>query len=232
VTVAELAAENAAHWGNHQVQMFDADVTAEQSADAIEQRFAAYPGAKELLPCDHQGDVLDYGCGPGHDTIAFLLNGAQHVYAADVSWLGLSMLHDRLLVHGLLDRCTLMLVPESGGWTPPPVDHVMCAGVLHHVSDPVAALERMRRALRSGGEVRLMVYEADSFLYRSVCGSDPEAFRRICDSGAPIARAWTKREVADLAKAAGLRATYLGSYGHKADAMYAGSSSVYSLVAA
>jgi SAM-dependent methyltransferase len=232
LTVAELATENAAHWANHQVQVFADDVTAEQSLDAIEQRFAAYPGAKELLPCDHQGDVLDYGCGPGHDTIAFLLNGAHHVYAADVSWYGLSMLRDRLHVHGLLDRCTLMLVPESGDWTPPPVDHVMCAGVLHHVSDPAAALERMRRALRPDGEIRLMVYEADSHLYREVCGNDPEEFRRICDNGAPIAKAWTQRQVADLAKAAGLRATWLGSYGHKSDAIYAGSSSVYTLVAA
>jgi SAM-dependent methyltransferase len=37
-------------------------------------------------------------------------------------------------------------------------DYIVCTGVIHHTSDPAAALERIARALKPGGLLELMVY--------------------------------------------------------------------------
>ena len=39
--------------------------------------------------------ILDYGCGPGHDTLLFCLNGAGHVFYYDISPLALEILDMR-----------------------------------------------------------------------------------------------------------------------------------------
>ena len=211
--MSELSAASVGYWAAHQVMDFET-ITAEESLAALDHRNGLYPGVLDLLPCDEPDrTILDFGCGPGHDALLYLLNGARHVYCADVSWRGLSMLRARLLAHGLLDRATLMLVPENGDWRPPPVDHVLAAGVLHHCSDPVETLRRLASGLRERwSTIRIMVYSAESWWYRVHCGGDPETFRSRADGGAPIARAWTRSEVRKLAGQAGLRVEYLGGY--------------------
>jgi SAM-dependent methyltransferase len=201
------------YWGATQVADLPGDVNAEQSFAALERRNRMYPGLDDLMPVDRcRGlDILDFGCGPGHDTIGFLDNGAAHVYAADISWYGLSMLRARLEAHGWLDRATLMLVGD-GDWRPPRVDHVNAAGVIHHVSDPVRTLKRLSGALTRKGEIRMMVYSADSWFYRVLCGSDAETFRMASDAGAPISHAWTRDDVEAIANQAGLSSGYVGSY--------------------
>ena len=58
-----------------------------QSVEALEERRQLYPKLEELMPTHMPGkNILDFGCGPGHDTIQFLQNGAAHVWFADVSW--------------------------------------------------------------------------------------------------------------------------------------------------
>ena len=169
-----------------------------------------YPGLLELMPISYPDQtVLDFGCGPGHDTIGFLLNGARHVYAADSSWQGLTSLWNRLRAHGFEDRCTLVRVGEKD-WRLPQVDHIHCAGVLHHIERPVATLKKLRRSLRLGAEMRLMVYAAES-QFVAVHGG-PEGFEQIADGAAPIAKAWTKSQVRKMATEANLRAIYMGGY--------------------
>jgi SAM-dependent methyltransferase len=202
-----------AYWSDNQVADLPLDITAEQSFDALEQRNAMYPGLIDLMPVTGYAgwDVLDFGCGPGHDTVAFLYHGAAHVYAADVSWKALEMTRARLIAHGLLDRATLMLVGD-GDWMLPRVDHIHAAGVIHHVADPRRTLRRLAGALVANREIRMMVYSADSWFYKVKCGGDPDAFRAAADTGAPISHAWTHNEVVALAKQAGLNARYVGSY--------------------
>jgi SAM-dependent methyltransferase len=230
VTTADLSRATADYWSRHQVLDFDEPVTEAESFEMLHIRNGFYPGVLDLLPCDHPGEtVLDFGCGPGHDTLLYLLNGARHVYAADVSWFGLSMLYDRLQAHGLLDRCTLMRVPENGDWQPPPVDHALAAGVLHHVSDPVACLRRIASGVEAGGTIDVMVYSSESWFFRSVAEGDPERFRQLADGGAPIAHAWTKDQVRDIAAEAGLACAYRGNYVGRAESEGPGLSSVYTL---
>lgn len=203
-----------AYWGANQVADIPADVTAEESLLLVEQRFRMYPGLEDLMPVDtcEGKDVLDFGCGPGHDTVGFLHSGAAHVYAADVSWKGLSATRGRLEAHGWLDNATLMLVGD-GYWRAPKVDHVHTAGVLHHVADPVHALKRLGAALVGPrAEIRAMVYSADSWFYKVKCGGDPENFRLHADAGSPISHAWTEEQVRRLAFDASLDARLVGSY--------------------
>lgn len=156
---------------------------------------ALYPTLLDLMPVSYPGQiVLDYGCGPGHDTLLFLLNGARKVYFADSSWLALRTTSDRLDLHHLRDQATGIFADDG---ELPKVEHIHCAGVLHHIEDPIDALRRMRNALE-GGEARVMVYDGDSSTHSQ--------------SEVPITEWWTRKEFLALATEAGFKGKYVGSY--------------------
>src|SRR6266487_5094320 len=106
-----LAESSITYWEQNQVADFPPDVTVEQSLAVLNARNAMYPGLLELMPVSFpRKTILDFGCGPGHDTIMFLMNGAKHVYAADISPKGLASLEARLKAHGFSERCTTIHV--------------------------------------------------------------------------------------------------------------------------
>lgn len=170
--------------------------TLEESEASLQHRADLYPGLHELMPVSFPGQtILDYGCGPGHDTLLFLLHGARHVYFADVSWLALQITSDRLDLHHLRDQATGLLADDGDL---PLVDHVHCAGVLHHVAEPIESLKRMRRALKPGREARVMVYDGEMSPHTQ--------------SEVPITEWWTHDEFVAIAKEGGFKAEWLGSY--------------------
>jgi SAM-dependent methyltransferase len=170
--------------------------TVEESEAALIYREHLYPDLHDLMPVRFPGHtILDYGCGPGHDTLLFLLHGAYHVYFADISWLALQITSDRLGLHHLRDQATGLLADDGDL---PEVDHVHCAGVLHHVVDPIGALKRMRGALKPKGEARVMVYDGEL---------SPHS-----QSEVPITEWWTHDEFIAIAKEGGFEAEWLGSY--------------------
>lgn len=200
-----------AFWSRTQVASFE-DITADQSIALMNWRNSVYPGLLDLMPLSFPGKVvLDFGCGPGHDTVAFLLNGAKHVYAADFSPRAVEMVRLRVAAHGFTN-CTPILT--DGDWTPPKVDHIHAAGVIHHCEDPVAMLRTLRKGLKRGGDLWMMVYSSESWMFQKMARGNPGRFAAIADAGAPIVHAWTRDEVIELSRQAGFTATYLGSYRH------------------
>jgi len=92
-------------------------------------------------------DVLDYGCGPGHEVVEIAEHGARHVVGIDLRprWLELGEAHAH--ERGVSDRCTF-----ARGWTDP-VDLIISLDSFEHFADPGSVLTGMRALLRPGGRV-------------------------------------------------------------------------------
>lgn len=176
-------------WQAHQVGGPYRDL--EESREALKQRAEKFPLLSELMPTDYPGKrILDFGCGPGHDTLQFLMNGAHYVWYADVSWQALQTTSERIRMHHL-DRCGALFADDSL----PSVDVAHCAGVLHHMDDPVEALLRLRRV---SPYLQVMVYDG--------------AKSEHSQSDVPITKWWTPDEFIKLANEAGWQTEYRGSY--------------------
>jgi SAM-dependent methyltransferase len=173
--------------------------TLEESQAALAQRQRLYPALLDLMPVEFPGKIiLDYGCGPGHDTILFAQHGAGHVFYYDISPLALEIVDARLEMHGLANRATSCEARTVFSAKMLKVDHVHCAGVLHHTADPLGCLKDMRRALRDDGDGRVMIYDGDRSEHSQ--------------SKVPITLWWTEHEFVYLCLMAGFRAEYIDSY--------------------
>ncbi len=166
--------------------------TLDESEKALAERKERYPELRELMPTAFpEKRVLDFGCGPGHDTILLLQGGAAHVFFADVSWQALQTTNDRLRMHNLRPYATPLFADD----VLPQVDHVHCAGVLHHMHDPLDALMRLRAV---APKARMMVYDGER--------SDHS------QSAVPITEWWTPKEFVALCREAEWKAKHVGSY--------------------
>jgi SAM-dependent methyltransferase len=176
-------------WTEHQVG--GPYHTLAESEAALEQRARLYPNLTELMPVDFPDQkILDYGCGPGHDTILFCQHGAEHVFYQDISPLALKTTRARLRMHGITQ--------QASSRRPFQVDHIHCAGVLHHTEFPFAILNEFRMLLNPGGYASVMVYDGD----RSVHSQ----------SEVPITIWWTETDFVGLCADANFDADYVGGY--------------------
>lgn len=181
-----------AFWSTNQVG--GPYATLEESEAALRERGYLYPDLLDLMPVKFPGKtVLDYGCGPGHDTILFALHEAGHVFYYDISPLALEIVTARLEMHALADYASPVERDSI-----PTVDHIHCAGVLHHTEDPLSILKDMRQVLSEGGDVNVMNYDGDR---------SPHTQSKV-----PITTWWTHKEFGHLASMAGFETEYLGSY--------------------
>lgn len=223
-------------WGEHTMvgPQLAPIKTAYQSRKYLGWRSAQYPLFKELMQLYGRHDnevILDYGCGPGNDTVGFLIyTKAKKVIGIDVSAKALEFASRRVALHRIpQERCELIAVSDSDDRIPledNSVDYIYCEGVLHHISDPQAKLREFRRILKLGGHACVMVYSADSvWLHLYVAYEQMilegkyqglgsyEAFARTTDTEeCPIARCYRPEEFLDLCEGAGLNAVYVGGY--------------------
>jgi SAM-dependent methyltransferase len=192
VTSGGAEVSSTAFWSRNQVG--GPYLTLEESQQALDLREAQFPDLYRLMPVDHPGKtVLDYGCGPGHDTLLFCQRQAKHVFYFDISPMALEIVGARLDMHGLDEKASPVTTDDL-----PNVDHVHCAGVLHHTENPLEILEQLRSALKAGGDARVMVYDGDVSPHTQ--------------SEVPITTWWTREEFVSLAASAGFDATYVDSY--------------------
>jgi SAM-dependent methyltransferase len=221
------------YWTGHLVNSRRFD-SAEDSERYLQWRFDEYPLYRELagLYGDHAGEtVLDYGCGPGDDLTGYALHsGAERLIGLDVSATALDLAAHRLALHGIEPaRVRLGQVRDGVAAIPlddDSVDHVHCAGVLHHTSAPETLLAEIHRVLKPGGRGMVMVYNTDSVwlhlyvayeklvLEPEFAGVDLDtAFTRLTDGEAcPISRHYSAPDMVALCEAVGLRARYVGGY--------------------
>jgi len=180
------------YWETHHVPVRYG--TLEESQRSLRERALLFPSLLELMPIDFPDKIiLDYGCGPGHDTILFCEAGAGHVFYYDTSAPQLEIVDRRLELHGLEMRAS----PVERGELPL-VDHVHCAGVIHHMEDPLSGLKDIRYAMKEDADAAIMVYDGELSLRTQ--------------SEVPITHWWTPLEFRYLCRLAGLDAKPVGSY--------------------
>ena len=181
---------------------------------------------------DHRGKtLLDYGCGPGHDLVGFLVySKPDKVYGVDISHKALSLAGHNIGLHQIPpERLELIQTADLNSRIPLPdasVDYVHCCGVLHHTTQPEAILREFHRVLRPGGRGLVMVYNRHSLFYHLYIAYirlvlDPQFAGRTADEvftqstdgpGCPISRCYDPAEFAGLCEGAGFDADYVGGF--------------------
>ena len=104
--------------------------------------------------------VLEIGCGIGTDTINFARHGAQ-VTAVDLTEKSLEVARQRAEVFGLQDKIRFIQANAEQLSSYVPVedyDLVYSFGVIHHTPHPERVIEELRKYVKSGGTVKIMVY--------------------------------------------------------------------------
>ena len=107
--------------------------------------------------------VLDVGCGQGIDLVRYAIAGAQ-VAGVDLTPRHVELARAHLAALGF-DGDVVEGDAESLPFPDGSFNRASSNGVLHHTPDMPAALRELRRVLRPGGELRIVVYNRRSFHY-------------------------------------------------------------------
>jgi ubiquinone/menaquinone biosynthesis C-methylase UbiE len=158
--------QSSSYWTRHNVTFHKSFASAQESLDYFEWRNEQYFNYIELMPvAGYDGKVvLDYGCGPGHDLVGFgHFSKPARLVGADVSPSSLEESRRRMTLHGF--PCDLVLLDLAAMRLPfddATFDHIHSSGVLHHTPDPAFLLKELRRVLKPGGTMNVMIYNYDS----------------------------------------------------------------------
>jgi len=166
-------------------------------------RFAEFPrwGGKR---------VLEIGCGIGTHTISFARGGAA-VTAIDLSERSLEIARQRAAVYGLDGRVTFYAgnAEELDAVVPvEPYDLIFSWGVIHHTPHPARVIDQIRRYVRPGTTVKLMVYHRRSWkVLGIVLGRGRGRFWQLdelvarhseAETGCPVTYTYRPRDVAAM----------------------------------
>ena len=219
------------YWASHTVHERDEGLkSAEASLRYFHWRCEQYPGYLDLMPVTgfDNCDVVDYGCGPGHDLVGFATYSKPHLLIGlDVSDAALDLARKRLALHDFGDHVQVRKLSDRGiTLGDSSIDYIHSSGVLHHLEDPASVLREFHRVLRPGGRVRVMVYNQESLMWhlyvpyflqirKRVIDPNvrlPVAFRMSTDGfECPIAVAYTADSFAEIAQEADFSTKYIGT---------------------
>jgi SAM-dependent methyltransferase len=148
--------------------------------------------------------VLEVGCGLGTDATNFARAGADYT-GIELSKASMELAQQRFKLFGLNGEFHNLNAEVLAASLPDAnYDLVYSFGVIHHTPNPEAVFAEIRKVIKPGGELRMMLYAKDSWKDIMIkAGLDqPEA-----QSGCPIAFTYSHDEVRDMMKRAGFEAT-------------------------
>jgi ubiquinone/menaquinone biosynthesis C-methylase UbiE len=162
---------------------------------------------------------LEIGCGIGTDTVNFARAGAQ-VTVAELSDESIKVAEQRTHVMGVADSVTFYNgnAEELESFLPPQqFDLVYSFGVIHHSPHPERILEQIKRYLKPGGTLKLMVYNRRSWkvfwMVMKYGKADLRKTRELiaqhseAQFGSPVTYAYSKDEFRTLLARHGFRVT-------------------------
>ena len=216
------------YWNRHNVTGHKQFATADQSLRYFHWRNSQYANYLALMPvAGFDGRrVLDFGCGPGHDLVGFgVYSRPARLAGVDVSASSVREARTRLALHGINAEVERIEPGRPLPFDDHSFDHVHSSGVLHHVEDLPAAWREIRRVLRPGGTVNVMVYHYDSIGmhllvadHRTILAgryaglSLREQCARSTDGeDCPISRCYHAEEFIASASSAGFAGTFAGA---------------------
>lgn len=173
-------------------------------------RYRAEPHIRDFadFPAWSGKKVLEIGCGIGTDGAEFARNGA-HYTAVELSRESLEIAVTRFKIEGLTGRFGQANAEELESdlnhlHFHDSYDLIYSFGVLHHTPNLDEALRGIRSACGPQTEIRIMVYAANSLKNALVQKglAQPEA-----QGGCPVANTYSKEELGELFRAAGLQIT-------------------------
>ncbi|MGD1092399.1 MAG: class I SAM-dependent methyltransferase [Bryobacteraceae bacterium] len=163
--------------------------------------------------------VLEIGCGIGTDTINFARYGAQ-VTAVDLSEASLAVARKRAEIFGFQDRIQFIQADAEHltDYVPvEPYDLIYSFGVIHHTPHPEQVTGQIRRYLKPGTTVKIMVYNRWSWkVLWILCGYGKGKFWRLnqliaenseAQTGCPVTYVYSRGEGRQWLESHGLRVT-------------------------
>jgi ubiquinone/menaquinone biosynthesis C-methylase UbiE len=163
--------------------------------------------------------VLELGCGIGTDAINFGRAGAR-VMAVDLSEASASLAEQRAEVFGLEDRITFVLGNGeilADYLEPSCFDLAYAFGVINHTPNPERALKELRRLIKPGGKLKIMVYHRHSLRVLAIIlwkgfgrfwRSDDLVTRHASsEPGCPVTYVYSRKQGRRLVEDAGFRVT-------------------------
>jgi len=124
------------------------------------QRRATFSLGVLLHPWQPGGALLDVGCGAGGYLDLMRALGWVRVVGVDISARGVATARDALGIDARQGELSEI------GFADETFDAVSLSHTLEHVADPVALLQEVRRVLRPGGRVAILVPNVRSMLSR------------------------------------------------------------------
>jgi ubiquinone/menaquinone biosynthesis C-methylase UbiE len=109
-------------------------------------------------------DVLEIGCGIATDGLEFARNGANYV-GVDLTPHSIGLSKERFGLFEAPGRFEVANAEERLPFPDATFDHIYSFGVIHHSPAPERIVREIRRVLRPGGTLTVMLYNRSSINY-------------------------------------------------------------------
>ncbi len=155
-----------AHWNKQacDTQVSRARKFSRQYFDDIENwRYSTFPEIFSFAQFTrfHNQKILEVGVGAGTDFIQWVRSGAK-AYGMDLTEEAIEHVRKRLDIYELLAEEVRVADVENIPYPDNTFDLVYSWGVIHHTPNTKRALEEIIRVTRTGGEIKIMVYNRRS----------------------------------------------------------------------